>query len=164
MEEEFVPIKTLFQFYVLNGDEVVYDGKVVAYDEQEAIIKAKIGTIVAANGLADDDVEIICRAVGYLNESANQMLADKPPITEDDLPASNIIARIKSIVVSAARPMVCTRKFAGVDFDIACLVTENIKDQYAQGDISVGDYVIVTYCEHDYPDQPIVTSKVYRSW
>jgi len=86
------------------------------------------------------------------------------PFNKSDLPSSDVIGIIKSINVSAARPIVATRTYNGEEFDLNCLVTENIKDQYIAGKIKVGDYVIVTYCTHDYPDQPIVTAKIFKSW
>jgi len=80
-----------------------------------------------------------------------------------DLPVSQHLARIKIIDVSRDKPITVERKFAGQNFDIPCVVTENIKDQFLAGDINIGDIVIVTYCEETM-DDAIVTNKVFKSW
>jgi len=80
-----------------------------------------------------------------------------------DLPTSQHLARIKSIDVTKAKPMTVTRTYQGIDFDIPCVVTQNIKDQYVEGKIQVGDIVIVAYCDERI-DDAIVQSKVFKSW
>lgn len=85
------------------------------------------------------------------------------PVRIEDLPTSQHLARIKSIDVSKAKPITVTREYEGQEFDINCVVTEDIKEQYQAGKINTGDIVIVTYCE-ERQDQAIVLSKIFKSW
>lgn len=88
--------------------------------------------------------------------------------TLDTLPHSEHIAKLKAVDPAAVKPATVTRKFMGELYDVACFVTETVKDQYQAGDIAVGDYVVVSFIS-EYPDGeerniPIVTGKVFRSW
>lgn len=80
-----------------------------------------------------------------------------------DLSSSPHLARIKSIDITKAKPITVIRTFAGREFDVPCVVTEQIKDQFLAGNITVGDIVIVECCE-ERPEDAIVIAKVYKSW
>ena len=81
----------------------------------------------------------------------------------NDLPCSQHLARIKEVDVQKPKPVVVTRDAFGKSFDIPCVVTQDIKEQYQAGNIQVGDIVIVSYCE-ERPEAAMVQSKIYKSW
>jgi len=100
--------------------------------------------------------------------NASQPATPKPEPRYDvvdvvGLPASDHLATIKSINTAAAKPIIVTRVSSGQEFDIPCVVTESVKDQFLSGDVVVGDIVIITYCEERI-DDAIVIAKVFKSW
>jgi len=136
-------------------------------EEEEMVNGTKVMMPVTRKGIEvfEDDLtpaELVQLNAVLANHQRLKRFYEVPSL--GDLPASDVIARVKSIDVQAAKPVVCVRLFEGQEFDIPCLVTENIKDQYIGGHLGVGDWVILTYCEHDYPNQAIITAKVFKSW
>lgn len=87
-------------------------------------------------------------------------------IEPNDLPKSQHIAKLKAVNPLVARPATVTRRFLGDLYDVDCFVTQGVKDEYAAGDIQIGDYVIVSYTRtgDDNETLPIVTGKVFKSW
>lgn len=75
-------------------------------------------------------------------------------------PNSTHISVLESIDVGRARPAKVKRVWEGKDYFYDCFVTENIKDQYVNGDIKVGDYLLVLF----EMGEQIVTAKVFKSW
>lgn len=64
---------------------------------------------------------------------------------------------------AAVKPLHVERDIEGQTRDYWCYVTEDVRDLYAAGRLSVGDVVIVIFVDHDL-DKPLATQKVYRSW
>ena len=76
-------------------------------------------------------------------------------------PRSTILAKVKSIKITNPKKVIVTRTWNGQDYDVICrAVSQTIVDSYTAGNLIIGDWVLLTYCEHDYPDQPIITHKV----
>ena len=82
------------------------------------------------------------------------------PIQVIEPPKSTHLATLVAINVGAVRPAQVKRVYEGIDFFSDCFVTESLKDQYVQGDVQVGDYVMVHYDD----SEQIVTHKVFKSW
>jgi len=88
-------------------------------------------------------------------------LTDNPDYVDTIRPPDSIhISTLVSIDVGRARPAKVKRVWEGRDYFYDCFVTENIKDQYVNGDIIVGDYLLILFEEGD----QIVTAKVFKSW
>jgi len=88
--------------------------------------------------------------------------------TANDLPHSEHIGKLMAVNATAARPATVRRKFMGTTYDVNCLVTQEVKDEYQAGKIQLGDYVIVSFID-EIPDTEevniaIVTGKVFESW
>jgi len=86
----------------------------------------------------------------------------KEPAPEQP-PCSIHIAKIVSIDISRVRPVEIEREWLGNITRHDCLVTENLKDQYLQGDIHVGDYMLVD-CQTDHICEYIIIAKIFKSW
>jgi len=85
---------------------------------------------------------------------------DEPsPVSITEPPKSTHISVLVSIEVGDKRPAKVKRVWEGRDYFYDCFVTENIKDQYVNGDIQVGDHLLVLFEE----GEQIVTSKVFKS-
>jgi len=88
--------------------------------------------------------------------------------TADDLPKSEHIGKLTAVDISRARPATVTRKFHHKTYDEQCLVTENIKNLWQAGKLSIGDYVLLSYIEEIPGTQEreivIVTDKIYKTW
>jgi len=105
-----------------------------------------------------------------LNIPAGTYLADLDlqAITADDLPKSEHIGIITGFDPGRAKPIHVRRRYMGVNYDFWCLGTQSVKDQYQQGMIQIGDYVLVSFIE-EIPNSTerhvaIVTDKVFQSW
>ena len=89
-------------------------------------------------------------------------------ITIDDLPVSEHIGKLIAVNPSLAKPATVRRRFMGENYDVSCLVTQSVAELFQQGDIQIGDYVLVSFIE-EIPNETernvaIVTDKVYKSW
>jgi len=157
--------KTLYQLYLVDQatEEVLFEKRVVAWDEVDAIQKVKLATMLGNLGTDLDHVWVMTRAIGFISNRLTKAFVDKPPLAVTDLPASLHLATLKSVNPSLAKPAVVTRAFAGIDVDVPCVVTTAIRDQWIAGAISIGDIVIVAYCEERINDA-IIIAKVFKSW
>jgi len=91
----------------------------------------------------------------------------QPPLPED-LPHSQHIAQLTGVDIQRTKPLEVTRKFHGIEYTENCFVSQSIIAMYLNGQIAIGDYVIVSYISET-PNQtdyelPIVVDKVYQSW
>ena len=136
----------------------VTTGHIVGYVKEQDIELTSAGIAIEADELTPEQLAI-------LNEKFIPLHYFNLPddLTIYYLRRSQHLAKIKSIDVTKPKPIIVTRTYEGLDFDIPCIVTQDIKDQFVAGKIAVGDIVIVTYCEGRY-DQAIIQSKVFRSW
>lgn len=90
------------------------------------------------------------------------------PPTADDLPKSEHIGELMAVNPALAKPAIVSRRWMGVNYDAQCLVTESVKEMWVSGNLSIGDYVLVSFIE-EVPNTEekliaIVTDKVYKSW
>jgi len=89
-------------------------------------------------------------------------------ITIDDLPVSEHIGKLIAVNPSLAKPATVRRRFMGENYDVSCLVTQSVAELFQQGDIQIGDYVLVSFIEETpngtERNVAIVTDKVYKSW
>lgn len=92
--------------------------------------------------------------MAYYNENV-------PP--EPTPPPSTHLAVVDSIDPQAVKPATVTRTWAGKEYTYDCFVTEGVKDQWQQGDIHVGDFVLVHFLEDD-TGKAIVIAKVFKTW
>jgi len=88
--------------------------------------------------------------------------------TPDELPHSQHIAVLKAVNIGQAKPVIVTRRFMGVNYDIQCLVSQNIVSLWQASKIAIGDYMIVSFITEQPGSAeytiPIVVDKVYKSW
>ena len=85
-----------------------------------------------------------------------------PPV---EPPYSTHIGQITDIDPSKVKPATIKRMWEGQEFTYNCLVTQDIRDQYAEGKINIGDYVLVHFFDDDM-EKPIsiVMQKVFKTW
>ena len=91
-------------------------------------------------------------------------------ITIDELPVSEHIGKLIAVNPSLAKPATIRRRFMGKDYDINCLVTQNIVNMWTSSPklINIDDFVLVSFID-EIPNETernvaIVTDKVYKSW
>ena len=99
----------------------------------------------------------------YLFDEVNNTLMLDPDMPIPEPPCSIHIGRIVSINVDLARPVKISREWRGNVTQHSCLATEGLKDQYLQGDVKIGDYVLVD-CQDDHVCEYIVIAKIFKSW
>lgn len=90
------------------------------------------------------------------------------PMSSEYLPASEHIGKLTAVNVTQAKPVTITRRYWGENYDVKCLVTESVKQMWLDGDLEIGDFVLVSFIE-EIPNTTerkiaIVTDKVYKSW
>jgi len=78
-------------------------------------------------------------------------------------PYSTHIGQITGIDPTKAKPATIKRLWEGQEFTYDCLVTQDIRDQYAEGKISIGDFVLVHFFD-DGKIVAIVMQKVFKTW
>ena len=96
----------------------------------------------------------------YLCDGTN--LEELPDDTQP--PFSTHIGRITEIDPSKAKPATIKRMWEGREFTYNCLVTQDIRDQYAEGKISIGDYVLVHFLDDVDKDIAIIMQKIFKTW
>ncbi len=74
-------------------------------------------------------------------------------------PKSTHLATLLSVDTLASKPATVRRIWQGNDYDYDCYITENIRDQYTQGDIQVGDTLLVEFLTGE-DITPIIVGKV----
>ena len=84
-----------------------------------------------------------------------------PPPVIPTPPRSTHLATLVAIDTNSMRPARVKREYQGYDFFHDCFVTESLKDQYVEGDLQVGDYVLVHF---DDSGEQVVTHKIFKSW
>lgn len=97
----------------------------------------------------------------WLYDETTQSLVTNPSYSEPDPPRSAHISIIDAIDTGKTRPVRIKRVWGGRDYFYDCFATESVKDQFVQGDVAVGDYVLVHF---DDIGEQIVTAKVFKSW
>lgn len=93
---------------------------------------------------------------------------DLQAVTAADLPHSEHIAKLIAVNATASRPATIRRRYMGVDYDIKCLVSQTVRDQYVAGTIQLGDFVVVSFIE-EIPNGTerhvaVVMVKIFNSW
>ncbi|GAI66609.1 unnamed protein product [marine sediment metagenome] len=83
----------------------------------------------------------------------------EPPPPEP--PRSTHISILTAIDTAKARPATVKRVWRGRDYFYDCFATQTVKDEYQEGSIMVGDYLLVHF---DDMGEQIVTAKVFKSW
>jgi len=86
----------------------------------------------------------------------------------DELPRSKHIGKLIAVDTSRKKPATVRRRFLGKNYDVQCLVSDPVKDQYVAGTIQLGDYVAVDFID-EIPNTverhvAIVAYKVFKSW
>ena len=78
---------------------------------------------------------------------------------------SSHLGKVLSIDAEAVKPVkvLVHHDKEGIDAEYDCYVTEAVKDQYIQGGLNPGDYVIVTFFENDVL-KPVCIAKIFPSW
>jgi len=88
--------------------------------------------------------------------------------TADTLPQSQHIAKIMDITLGLNYPVTVARKYMGEVYRCDCAVSTTVANLYQDGDIGVGDYVIVSYItENLYGTERtfcIVVDGVHGNW
>ncbi len=82
-----------------------------------------------------------------------------PPIPQP--PSSTHRAELISVDIQAEKKATVKRIWEERKYLYDCFITENIKDQWAQGDISIGDMMLVEFMDND-PMSPVVTACYWR--
>ena len=92
------------------------------------------------------------------------------PIYMDDLdlipvlptpPRSTHVSVLTAVNASAVRPASIKRVWEGNDYFFDCFVTQTVRDEYVEGKIVLGDFVLVHF---DDVGEQCVTAKVFKSW
>jgi len=87
---------------------------------------------------------------------------------EQPLSTSQHIGKLVAVDTDLAKPATVRRRRLGVNYDFQCLVTESMKNMWLAGDLSVGDYVVVSFIEENPETEEkliaIITNKVFESW
>ena len=79
-------------------------------------------------------------------------------------PYSTHIGRITDIDPSKAKPATIVRLWEGRGFTYNCLVTQDIKDQYVEGKINIGDFVLVHFFDDTEKDIAVIMQKIFKTW
>lgn len=86
------------------------------------------------------------------------------------LPISEHIGKLISVNPSQAKPAMVRRRFHGKNYDVNCLVTQNIVNMWTSNpkQLNVDDFVLVSFIEEipntEEREIAIVTDKVFKSW
>lgn len=88
-----------------------------------------------------------------------KFISPEPEIS--DPPSSTHMAVLMEINIGSIRPAHVKRVWQDRDYFYDCFVTESVKDQFVQGDIQIGDYVLVHF---DDSGEQVVTHKIFKSW
>jgi len=88
---------------------------------------------------------------------------DLNPAYKPPAPKATYWARIAAFSPSADQPLRIRRTYRGHTYDAWAYVTQDIVDAYQAGNLSIGDYVLVLFVDHD-PNKLIATQKVSNSW
>lgn len=85
-----------------------------------------------------------------------------------DLPHSQHIGKLIAVDTGLVRPATIRRWWMGNSYDVQCLVSQTVVDQWMADTLNVNDWVVVSFIEEN-PDTEeinlaIVMSKVYKSW
>lgn len=100
----------------------------------------------------------------YTFNEATQELEKIPE--EIEPPYSTHIGQVTDIDPSKAKPATIKRLWAGQEFTYNCLVTQDVRDQYAEGKINIGDFVLVEFFDDDEIGKliAIITQKIFKTW
>ncbi|MFC1924290.1 hypothetical protein ACFLXA_02870 [Chloroflexota bacterium] len=158
---KYYRIRTMADFYEDNGILHIYNKT-----EDLSLVEYKLYPKQSFTPLYEDvlvgdtyEKRIAWQTIDSLN------LLD---FTENELPCSEHIGKLVAVNPSLAKPATIRRSFMGVDYDIKCVVTQSVKDQFQSGALKVNDYVLVSFIE-EIPNGierniAVVTDKIYKSW
>ena len=90
----------------------------------------------------------------------NLINTEEIEVPDPEPPRSTHVSTLIAIDTSAVRPARVKRVYMGIDYFYDCFVTENVKDQFLQGDVQIGDFVLVHFDD----GEQVVTNKVFKSW
>ena len=124
--------------------------------------------------IPDQDVSSLFEWVGEPIEGQWKFIGTNDDIVWEfpvgDLPVSEHIGKLIAVNPSLAKPATIRRRFMGKDYDINCLVTQNIVNMWTSNpkQLNIDDFVLVSFIE-EIPNTTerqvaIVTDKVYQSW
>ena len=95
---------------------------------------------------------------------------DLEPMGAEDLPVSEHIGKLIAVNPALAKPATVMRRFYGENYDVQCLVTQNIVNMWTSNpkQLNIDDFVLVSFID-EIPNETernvaIVTDKVYQSW
>jgi len=83
------------------------------------------------------------------------------PKPEPEPPRSTHVSVLTAVNASAVRPATIKRVWEGNDYFFDCFVTQTVRDEYVEGKIVIGDFVLVHF---DDVGEQCVTAKVFKSW
>ena len=101
------------------------------------------------------------RLVLTYDTEGNLINSEEIDVPDPVPPKSTHIATLEAINIGSVRPAHVKRIFQGIDFFYDCFVTESVKDHFVQGDILIGDFLLVHFDDNG---EQIVTHKVFKSW
>jgi len=91
----------------------------------------------------------------------NPINSEEIDVPDPEPTNSTHIATLQAINIGSVRPAHVKRVFQGIDFFYDCFVTESVKDHFIQGNIQIGDFLLVHFDDNG---EQIVTHKVFKSW
>lgn len=122
-----------------------------------------IANAVDLQGIDPSDLEeITCTQVEWDASQEEQMV--------NKLPHSEHIGKLIAVNPSLAKPAIVRRRYLGENYDVNCLVTQNIVNMWTANpkQINIDDFVLVSFIEEIPNTQEreiaIVTDKVCKSW
>ena len=78
-----------------------------------------------------------------------------------DIPRSTHVSVLTAVNAPAVRPATIKRVWEGNDYFFDCFVTQTVRDEYVEGKIVIGDFVLVHF---DDIGEQLVQAKVFKSW
>jgi hypothetical protein len=93
----------------------------------------------------------------------NQELTVQEVLEHFELPIYPFYATITAMNVGAKKPLEVTRNWKGYTFTFNCYVTQDLRDQYVAGNVTIGDIVVVVFVDGDY-QQALATQKIFKTW
>jgi len=99
----------------------------------------------------------------FNNPTGTMIFTDEPepPQVPSAPPPSTHISQLVSLYIVAERPARVKRVWEGREYLVDCLVSMTVFNEFGEGRLVVGDYVLVHY---DDMGEQIVMGKVFKSW
>lgn len=96
-----------------------------------------------------------------ISEQQLPTVYEEPEPIPPEPPCSTYISILEAVDATKARPATVRRRWEGKDYYYKCFVTQAVKDEFVEGKINIGDYLLVHF---DEIGEQIVTAKVFKSW